>query len=221
VRSELLISAKQREQLTALDADAQKDLGQQMQTYFSQNFNPQDFQNLTPEERQAKGQEIQAKTQEITQKFNEGLDKRIEKILNGKATGGVAQMDRLHQLDLQWRGPLALMDKTVATPLAVTPDQDAKIQAIFQDYQKANMDAMQKVMADLQNQNANGDAPPNPQTFRQEMQKRMAAIRPEMDKIKKEHGDKVVALLTPEQQQKWKDMQGRKFTFRTNDTPAL
>ena len=216
VRSELLLTAQQREQLAALDTDSQTEMRQKMQEFRQQqNFNPQDFQNLSQEERQAKMQEMQKQMQGVMSNYQTDLDKRIEKILNGKATGGVAQMARLKQLDLQWRTPLSLVDKKVAESLPVTLEQQPKIQAVYQEYQTASQQAMQKAFAGMQNLTAADGSPLSQQDRMKEMQRRMAATQPEMDKAKKTAADKVVAMLTAEQKQKWADMLGRKFTFRT------
>jgi hypothetical protein len=46
------------------------------------------------------------------------------------------------------------------------------------------------------------------------MQARMAPLQKELDKLKKETEDKIIALLTPQEKANWQTLQGAPFTFR-------
>jgi len=212
VRSELLISAQQREQLDSLDTAVQKDLRDKMMTAM-QSVDFQSMAGLSPDERQAKLQEIRNQSLTIRQNNETETDKRLSKLLNAR------QYARLHELDYQWRGPLAIVDKKVADALTLTPEQSTKAMANYQAYTTASSKAIQAAMGDVRAlfTGGNGAAPLSREQVQKEMQKRMASAQPAIEKAKKDAGDKTLELLTPEQKTKWKEMQGRPFIFRTND----
>jgi len=92
----------------------------------------QDFQSLSPEERQKMMADRRA-----------AEDKQVADVLNAD------QMKRYHQLVLQQQGMTAVLDKPVADQLKLTDDQKTKIQAV--------LDEQRAAMQELRQNNSGGD----------------------------------------------------------------
>jgi Spy/CpxP family protein refolding chaperone len=95
------------------------------------------------------------------------------------------QSKRLRQIALQQRGGWALADPKIADELELTADQKDQINSIQEDARN-----------EMRNIAEGGD--------RQQARERFQALR-------KSTGQKLEALLTPEQQAKWKALQGEPF----------
>jgi len=128
-----------------------------------------DFQNLSQEERQKKGQEMAAANQ-----------KALAEILNAD------QMKRAKQLSLQERGARALGEEEVASSLNLSAEQKDKVKSILDDQRKQMGELFQ------------------PGGNREEAQKKMADLRKATD-------EKLSAVLSADQQAKWKEMSGEPF----------
>jgi hypothetical protein len=96
------------------------------------------------------------------------------------------QLKRFKQISLQQRGGQALADPEVAQALGLSTEQKDRIQAI----QEASQGEMRELFQ------AGGD--------RQETQKKAEALRASVN-------EKATAVLTAEQQTKWKEMTGAPF----------
>src|SRR5262249_44062524 len=109
-----------------------------------------------------------------------------------KAFNGILNTDqqkRLHQIELQLQGPSAIGSPEVAGELKLTDEQKQKVGGILQQQQ----DAMRQLFQG---------------GFTADARDKMQAIRKDTD-------TKIAAVLTPEQQQQWKEMQGAAFTLRS------
>jgi len=217
VRSELVISAKQREQMDQEQQKAREEM-RNNRPDFSQ------FQNLSPEERRAKMEEFRNQMQTQMRTFNDQMTAKIEAVLTP------AQQKRLGELDLQWRGPLALADDKVSALVRLTPDQQRQVGNILNEYRTGQQQVMQNAFQGFgrgpgagpgggqgggQGADAGGgQGGQRPQFNPEEMRTRMENAQKEVEKIKKASADKVVALLAPEQKQIWKAAQGKIFIFR-------
>ncbi len=107
---------------------------------------------------------------------------------NKTAIAGIlneVQFKRLNQISLQQRGARAFADAEVADALQLTPEQKEKVRAIQQEAQSQAQEAMQA-----------GDR---------------SAARTKVQEIRKTADEKSAALLTPEQQGKWKTLTGEPF----------
>src|SRR5579871_6160504 len=212
VRSELLLSAQQREKLDDLKTNAQMDLIGRIIGSVS------DFQGIqdAPQDQQLEqAKQGLSKLQDTLQTYQNDQDKEIAKLLNLKATGGVTQVERLRQLDLQWRGPLALSEKKLAEELKLTPDQRTKASETLGDYMQAQGEAMMKAFQDVGKgvqENAQPGANPPGAGFQfgggfnpAEMQKKMqdAMQSDAVKKARKAAEKKVLETLTPEQKETW------------------
>ncbi len=239
VRTELLITAQQREQLDALRTSSQQELQTKMREAFQnmrqqqQNGQGNPNNNVDPNadpatQRQQRRQQMQTTMQSVQTSVQEDQDKQLAKILTPK------QLQRLHELDLQWRGPMALVDPKVGDPFMLTPQEHTTVTSTEQDYRQAQRDAMRTMFAGMPgfgrrgqgnangaqaNPNApngqpNANAQPQPPPTQEELQARRDAAQKQIDKALKTDGDKVLAALTPEQKQHWTQLLGRPFTFR-------
>jgi hypothetical protein len=117
-------------------------------------------------------------------------DKAVADILNAD------QLKRYHQLELQQQGTMALSTrKDVQDALKLTDDQKTKIQ----DIRQKAMDDMRSAMQGV-----------DPQSMTDEDRQKM---RTKMQESQKATNAQIEAVLTPDQQKQWKDMQGAPFKF--------
>jgi DNA-binding MarR family transcriptional regulator len=160
---------------------------------------------LTPEQKETLEQHLQELHPDLMQFFQkiDGLSgEEREKELKAyrpkvqeklaavlKETIKKDQRQRLDQLELQREGPLALWhgDVEIGKTLKITDQQRKQFMAVVQDMQK-------KVQPLIKEAQSGG----NPEE-----------IRPKMMKIRKEHEDKIEALLTDGQMKQWKEMLGK------------
>ncbi len=130
------------------------------------------------------------------------------------------QYARLLQLDLQRRGPLALGDPVVAEQIKLDLAKRAPVAALANDAQKrigeATSEALRKSLGEPEA--GSGDvrivAPARLEQFRRDMKNRLSPVRQKTDKIKKEGEANVLALLSDEEQTRWREAQGEPFSFR-------
>jgi hypothetical protein len=129
------------------------------------------------------GQEREKKLQTFRHEAHEKLTPVL------KATLKEDQIKRLHQLELQQEGPLALFhgEPKIAKDLKITQEQRKKFMAVVQD--------LQRKVKPLSEEAESGGNPEE--------------IRPKVMKIKKEHELQIEALLTDSQKEQWKVMLGK------------
>ena len=136
------------------------------------------------------GEEMQAKRVELSKPINEAAMKKIKAMLKDE------QYARLTQIELQQRGMNALTDAAIAKKLDVTTEQAAKVKTILGD--------MQAEVRDIQ-QSAGDD--------------RQAAMQ-KVNALRKETNTKVMALMSDNQKQLWKEMTGEPFEVTYPQRPA-
>jgi Spy/CpxP family protein refolding chaperone len=136
----------------------------------------QSLEGLNGEEREKKLQAFRQKAQE-----------KLTSVL--KATLKEDQSKRLHQLELQQGGALALFHggPEIAKDLKITDEQRKQFMAVVQELQR-------KVGPLIKEAQSGGDP---------------EEIRPKVMKIRKEHEGKIEALLTDAQKKQWKEMLGK------------
>jgi hypothetical protein len=146
----------------------------------------QQFQNLTPEQRQQRFAAMQ-----------QDEEKQVAQILDPP------QMARLKQLQLQQAGMRALDRKDVADTLKLSPAQRQAVQAALQ----SERDTMQKTFEALRNGQTDGQPPTDEQrqAFQQAFQQ-MRTLRTSTDA-------KLAAVLTDAQKKQLQQMQGAPFQF--------
>jgi hypothetical protein len=158
---------------------------------------------LSDEQKQKLDDELQARVQEAMEFLQklEGLkpeerEKELgeyrpkvhEKLATFvKATFNDDQLKRLRQVKLQLEGAFALGQPDVGKVLKLTDKQRMQFVSVVQDFQK-------KIEPLIKEAQSNG----NPEE-----------IRPKAMKIRKEHADKIEAILTDAQKMQWKEMLGK------------
>lgn len=115
------------------------------------------------------------------------IDKVIRDILTP------AQQKRLEELQLQWVGPGALLWPDVAQKVGLTNQQTQKIR----EAEQANMQKRWEVFQRARTTN---------QAEREKLFQQMELLRRDLN-------NKILALLTPAQKQKWQSLLGKPFTF--------
>lgn len=132
----------------------------------------------------AKPQERDKTMQEHRQKSHEKLSTALKDVLEGR------QQERLLQLQLQREGAFALLGRHEAfAKLKITDEQRKQFMEVVQQ--------MQKKIEPLLKEIEKGAKPEE--------------IRPKAMKIRKEHADKIEALLTEAQKKQWKRLLGKPF----------
>ncbi len=129
------------------------------------------------------GEEREKKLNEHRKKAHEKLGKLLKEVLKPE------QLKRLRGIALQQEGGLALGQDDVRGELKITQEQMKKFMAITQELQSK----IQLLIKEAQS----GGKP--------------EGLRPQVVKIREEYGKKLEAVLTDEQQKKWKDMLGEPF----------
>ena len=209
VRAELGLSAKQKE-----DLEGQQE--QAMQTMFStvmtkvmaRRDDLQSLRDLPEADRNEKIQSFGSEMRGTVETAAKGANKDIEKVLTKK------QITRLKQLDLQWRGTLAVADPTLSETLKVTPEQKPEIEKIVAEFREKQQKQTMGMFGGFGGQRGGGQGAPTDPSARQEQ---MAEMKKNNDKLREEQGKKILVLLSDEQKAAWQKMQGVKFRFRPND----
>ncbi len=144
VQTEIMLSQKQNEEFAAEETTAQAAVAQAWQDARKNMPNRASMQDLSQEEQQAKWQEArQKRTEAITaaqSTMSDTLEKKAETVLRPE------QLARARQLDLQWRGPLALTDTKVAAKFTLTDDQKTKLADLLKQSQTEQQTIMREMM---------------------------------------------------------------------------
>ncbi|MEI8373608.1 MAG: hypothetical protein WCJ35_12345 [Planctomycetota bacterium] len=176
VQKELNLSDDQKKQVDTLLGDARE----KMRASFGQ-VNFQDLQNLSAEEREKRLGEMRKKIEEA----GKGIDEKVGKLLESK------QVERLHQLQLQREGAMALNRPDVIKKLGLSEEQQAKVKKIQED-------ARPKARTGFD---------PNQST--EDRQAAMKKMREQFEKAQKE----CLAVLNDDQMLDWTNMCGKEFKF--------
>ena len=121
----------------------------------------------------------------ITEKGKE-LQEKVDKVLNAK------QSTRMKELSLQRRGVDALQDDTVIAELKLSDEQKKKLETVRDEI----ADKQQEIIKSLTS--GGGD---------------QGQIREKMGELRKEAGEKAMAILTDSQREQFEKMKGPKFEF--------
>jgi hypothetical protein len=129
------------------------------------------------------GPEREKKLNEHRKLAHEKLAKRMKEVLEPD------QLKRARQVTLQQDGGFALGRDDVQKELKISQEQIKKFESIIQELQKSVEPLVKQVQA--------GASPEE--------------IRPKIEKLRKEHGRKLEAVLTEAQQKQWKELLGPPF----------
>jgi len=141
----------------------------------------QEFQKLTPEQKEARFAQFRKNAEARAEEFKA----QIEKVLMPD------QIERLRQIAIQIRGVRALEDQEVQSELGLTQEQKDKMKAI----RELGMRKGRELFA------------PKGEQGRPDMREAFQA----MQKLQKELNQQVMDVLTPEQKQRFTEMQGKKI----------
>ena len=146
------------------------------------------MRDLDPAARDAK----KAEARRQMQQRNAEAEKEAEKILLPQ------QFERLKGIYIQVSGPAtAVVDPAIANDLGLTADQKANVEKI----QNAVREVMRQGFAGAGGQDASPE----------QRRAQFAQMREKMTAAQKEADQRVLGLLTPEQQQKLEQMKGPRF----------
>jgi Spy/CpxP family protein refolding chaperone len=143
---------------------------------------PADGDSLTPEERRAK-------MDELRKKAREKVEKRLAEILKPE------QLERMKQIHVQAMGAAALGNSDVVKALGITDDQRGKLKTLRDEAGEKGRELFGS-MRDL-----------SPE----EQKAKMSENHKKMREIAGELMEKSLAVLTPEQREKFEKMKGKKF----------
>ena len=143
-------------------------------------------------------------------------DQKLAAILTPK------QFTRLKELDLQWRGPLAMGVKDVSEQAKLTKEQSPKVSDLLKEYRQEvgkqlNFGARNIVFNQKQGAPAPpaGDTKAPPPATPAEMQVRLEKAKKEIEKARKSLGEKALKGVADEQRAQWATLTGKPFQFRT------
>jgi hypothetical protein len=110
------------------------------------------------------------------------------------------QIKRLRQITLQQQGGLALGNKQTADALQLTVAQRQKVDAVLES------------LTGEMGQNFRPGRRPQDQQQMQEARQKMQEARQKMQETRQKAGDDLLALLTSEQEARWRELIGAPFT---------
>ena len=200
VQRELAITDQQRQEERALVQATQADLHNRMTNYFK-SFHSNGQTTYSPAVRHQQMAERRKQMRDMIVNWQSDVAKQTQGLLTPE------QNKRLNQLDLQWRGPLAMASDDVAAELALDASQRAAVGKLLADYQRAQQKAFQAA----QNQEA-PSSPPSGSAAAPQSGARQDAVQ-QIFAARAEGNIKALQLLTPEQRKKWQSMVGRPFDF--------
>lgn len=211
VQSTLALTPEQKAALVTLREKLRREHRQKMMDRI------QEFMKLPMAERRKKMLSMSGEPVSLFSLPSGPLDKRTENIVSPE------QRQRLHELDLRWRGPLALGEPETAEAVGLTPAQREEVGAAIKEY-RAALDKVgelyRSVMMPQTSSAPKRGADPRKQKFAPSPEQWAAkrdAAQQKAEQTRLTSAEKVLALLTPAQKQQWAKLQGAPFTFQANE----
>jgi beta-lactamase regulating signal transducer with metallopeptidase domain len=122
-----------------------------------------------------------------------------------------AQFARLRQIAVQWRGVSALTRPAVVSALGITDDQKTKLQDLESKFLE------QKAKAAEQSRTISADR----NLSQEERQAKLTALQNEFRQVRERWNEAAIAILTPQQREKFEGMKGAKFGTRFHLVPKM
>ncbi len=173
---------------------------------------PTGSENASPEERQKQIEEAVAGLGDKLAAESQDRAGKIKDVLTPD------QYARLLELNLQRRGALALGDPAVAEQIKLDPAKRAPVAALASEAQRkmdaAFSEALLGVDAGETGPRSAAAVAGRVEQFQRDMKNRLSPVRQKTDKIKKEAEANILALLSDEEQTRWREAQGEPFSFR-------
>jgi hypothetical protein len=224
VQNNIHMDLKQKNALAQYQQQAQESVRQQMQQMF-QNMRAQGGQGggrgqrgqrgqQDPAQRQQMREQMQAQRSAVQNKINTGLTDLLKP----------EQAQRLHELDLQWRGVLSVADAKVADEAQISQEHRAAITTLLNEYQQKQQQARQEMFQQFRanrqagvngQQQPNAPAQPNARNGQNNVNP-FVALQRQDEAARKDAEEKALALLSPEERGRWQKVLGQPFTFRTD-----
>jgi hypothetical protein len=158
---------------------------------------------------------------EIRQQIEEQLRKaRGEQDDTLKSVLKPEQLQRLHEIWLQWRGPLALSDFRIAEEVRLTPETRDKIAAIVKEFDTLRDTIIRKHMQVQQDASPDGSQRRVMMraNFKDTLHNIFHIDRKAIEKAKKEAEDRVTAAMTSEETSRYREAMGKTMTFKLDET---
>lgn len=155
---------------------------------------------------QADPEELKRQAEEQVRAQTGSVEEKVQKILKPE------QWDRFVQLDLQWRGPLALSDQKVAERLKIEPLHRQQIEKAAAAYRVEK----QEVMMKLAERNDDGNGRVMVRLNTKELDNPNSPSSKQLTKAKQEAEKKILAALSEEETARWNKAQGDSFKFRVD-----
>ncbi|MBM3495989.1 MAG: hypothetical protein FJX72_16950 [Armatimonadetes bacterium] len=134
-----------------------------------------------------------------------------------KAVLKAEQWERLLQLDLQWRGPLALADPKVAARVELSGETRSLIAPVATVYNATKSEVMASLAQRHEDVSPDGSRRSIAMRLNtSELDKPMSPARKKLEKAKREAEDEILGALTPDEKRRWKSACGEPFTFRSD-----
>jgi hypothetical protein len=217
VRSEIVLSAKQREEMEAVAKGEKANPPKPLKFEFKSEDGPG-----SPE---AMREKVERQMREIFSSTMDERNKKVESVLRPE------QLRRLNELDVQWRGPLALVDPKLAEKVELDDEQRQKVQALYQEYRATQSKIMGEAMKEFTETQENNDSAegnvrrsvavririPDEKDMTPKQRALIEKRDKDIEEARKALGEKALALLSADQKQALYALQGKKFTFRLVD----
>jgi len=210
VASEIHLNARQREALEGAEKNQQEARQQQAKEAMAQLT--QNLQGKSQDELKTLMQERAAKMQEQSKNYTDSRMRALATILRPE------QLARLKELDLQYRGPMAMGVNEIATLATLNREQSTSVAAILKEYRAGVYKSLgiSTRLASLKPGAA--PTPPPPAAANSEEERvRLVKAEKEIRKSRQVLGARALGSLADPQRAQWQKLTGKPFEFH----PAL
>jgi hypothetical protein len=138
-------------------------------------------------------------------------DARIKAILTSE------QWDRLQQISLQWRGPLAMAEPGVAQQMQLSAEHRSEVARIAAEYAAVKSEVMASLAQ--KQEDASMDGSRRMVAIRldtSELEKRFSPARQKLEKAKQDAERRIMEVLDRDERARWRAACGDPFTVRAD-----
>jgi len=207
VRSDLFLATKQCEQLDQMESAESQAAQQRLNSIPRAGASGGTDPNITIQDRVKK-------LHELAGGMADDRDKKLAAILTPK------QIKRLKELDLQFRGPLAMGVKPVAEKAKLTDVQAPVVVDLLTKYHDTVRKALGIDQKISRSQDANGSTSISVSSSASigspdEMKAKLEKAHDEIEQSRRKLGDQALKSLTDTQISEWRSLTGVRFQFQT------
>ncbi len=212
VQAHILLSSSQRQALNSMQNVARTALFDKL----TQNSNSlsqlvQEQNNDSNANLDSQMRELVLERDSIEANNDLYLMSKLKSILTAK------QIARLNELDLIWRGPVAITDQNVANRVGVSPERKQKIDALYTAYKRKaarSLGVDQNAASSKQGRSAGRSSLATASRTPQDWNNWVDRTEREIENFRKRMGNSAYQLLSTDQKARWKALTGKQFTFR-------